>query len=747
MRTTLVILTFFFCPFLALSEEPPILTWNMESGLTKLHTNRTDIGIYVKGTDINQENYNKLEIKVNDFSEKIKCTIFSFDQQNGLLLKINIGDGPELIGEDRKLSVVNKETGKVIGNVLFAIGCDAPEINKIETIGDLEVGNPSQIQIRFYGKNFNGISSSNIKSIGNEINGVIIKESITNTSFIATLYSYGSAPVNESSYKLKYKECTADNHKLQEKETDPLLTNIRLISASELSIKPEKENFFISEIRNSGHLYVYIPKEGSGLDIMKTYKIIGTDYVDPTSIVMPVTLSDNKMGLDIKLKNLETFQPTRLLIKLKRNDDGKEFCVRVNLLNNPIIDRRYNDDGNLTYIISKRKQQTLVLEGQRLKGVKLRSVNQGIFDIGVATIDENEIAEFPIGLIKDDFPPKKYYFKVMIGETEIETIALDFQLPSIPQEIDKLFVIQKQETLRKNAGKGAREERRKAIKAWRKAKQKAKKNGIDIPDKPGNPEPKVNNLPFGKSDIFVPMGGEDVIFTFDPKLLDKNLGPQSLNVVINYYNPDGTLITSITEPSTGNSNFVIRPDGPVIPISIPVKKNYADHIREWGRAEVVISHSPDFYKQELDRKTSYTQTLHFVNDCRTSVSASLTIPPALFIYGKDQVNRFEILPINVGFGLKLDFRMSEERFYLKRKIGLGLYFAGLNFADRTISSGTQSTGFIKQGDIAFMSLFEINLRRTSDFVKIPLFIGPGFTFPINGLSSRGFLAFGVGINL
>lgn len=224
-------------------------------------------------------------------------------------------------------------------------------------------------------------------------------------------------------------------------------------------------------------------------------------------------------------------------------------------------------------------------------------------------------------------------------------------------------------------------------------------------------------------------------------------GKQSFNIKVNYYNTDNSLIASVDALNNGNSDIIIREGGYPYEVELKIKDNFKDYIRPWGRAEIVISHTADFYKQQLDLKEVYVQRINFIGKSKTSVTVSLTIPPALMIYGKDSKHRLELLPINVGFGLNFSFRKDESHNYAKRNFEIGAYFAGLNFAGTTKSSqDADNDSFINKGDIAFMALGQINLRRTDNFVKIPFLFGPGFTFPINGATSRGFIALGVGVN-
>jgi len=700
MKNNLLVILLLFISQLSFSQVDNKFDWELQNSNTKIHLNHSDIGIWVKELDTIMDQIPSLKIVADKNSEFVKANFISFERGKGALLKIDIQSNHDIIGNN-KLLIVNENENSIIGHFVIPIGSDDPIIDAYNSRGELLVGGEFK-QINLIGINLDGVTEiiTDGKIIINEIDTRKRNNEVIPLQMKANFNDY----LTGTNFRCKYLEFDPASKTLVEKLTPFFTTNIGIYKSSIIELKPSQKDFYVTDIlKNGGNLKLKVLKNDFMVESVdfQNLRIVPQEIIGQGSWIR---LSNSNEGeLNLNFIDVKSLEGENVFIEFDLQGTNQKYRVGFNLLPEPIITTVENNNGDQKYIINKDIEQLIIVKGSNVDKISVVPVRTDLFEVIYRGAVPSE-KEFLLKLNSDDFAPRSFNFKLLRDDNVLKTFSLTFEEPRIPQKANSLFTL---------------------------------KQGTNVYPADGSP-----------ATISINSKSENITLTLDPALLKDGYGKQSYNIKVNYYNTDNSLISSVDVLNNGSSEIVIREGGRPFIVELNIMDNFNDYIRPWGRAEIVISHTADFYKQQLDLKEVFLQRINFIGKSRTSVTASLTIPPALMIYGKDSEHRLELLPINVGFGINFSFRKDESHSYAKRNFELGAYFAGLNFAG-TSNSEEQNEGdnkFINKGDIAFMALGQFNLRRTDNFVKIPILFGPGFTFPINGATSRGFLAFGVGIN-
>lgn len=674
-----------------------VLSWKLQNEYDFINTNST-IGIYITNLTIDSAEYPNLVV-VPDKFERIKCVTIGYDEGQGFLIKVIIPSGSEFIGNDIKFFVKNSSTNKILGILKINIGSNAPSILFSQSSGDLIIGSTISNRVDIVGTNLDGVRAILSKDNLAHIDSFKV---ISSSRITAYMTANGSTPIKYTRYELVYLSFNPTTLRLVSDTTNEFQANIQLKNSTAIELQPEKSDFFVEDVKlDKGWIKVPFTKKASQLSAVdfKNLEVLQ----DKESWIEPI--DDTKAILHLFITNPDYLEPGKLRVQLKsQGPNPKDYVLVLNFLNEPEVSKVYNEQGNLICLIKPNTEHVITIEGKRLSNTQLLTLHTELFEVPVSKSNGDDICEWSIKIKSSvkEFAARKYYFLLKTNNRTIETIVIDFEKPVIPQNIKSLVRIsQGKDTL-----------------------EVGSEITVDITKKESN-----------------------LVLSVLPKRVNKSLGLQSINITVDYYNMDGSLITSEKLVRNGSYEIELREDMDSIPVIIDLKRNSKDFVREWGKAIITINHTSDFYKHQLHLKSPFIQEIYFIGR-KTVPTLALTIPPALFIYGRDNANRFEALPINVGAGLRLDFYKQsngKNSIYVKRSFSLGFYLAGINFAERTVSNG--GGGFIKQGDLAVMSLVEFYLRRYDNFVKVPIFIGPGVTLPIAGVTSRGFLAIGIGLNL
>jgi hypothetical protein len=681
-------------------ELSPKFQWRLQHNTSRIHLNRSDIGIWINGIDSIKDRVLRLKIVSDKFSSNITATFVGYETGNGGLIKVSIKSGNELIGADRKLIIIDEGTNVIIGHILIPIGSDAPVIDGYNTRGQLLMGGASEI-IEFKGQNLDGVKEL-LSHDGKTIIESISPEERAQNTFKANVKAISATFSRTTWYKCKYLEFDAATLTLKEVITTPVEVNIGIQESSTIELVTPNNNLYVTDI----------VKKGNVLTIPVTRdleQIIAANYNDMQVLPHPmlgmgstIKIGNSDNGeLRLVFKDAEALSGQRIYFDLATNGATiQKYRIGLNFLPEPKIVSIDNGKGDLKFVINKDLNQYIILNGENLTDVFVTPVREDLFNVDFLSLSTS-IKEFKLSLKTGNFSPGTYRFLIKRDNTVLTDFAVLFEEPRVPQPISTLFSIVR--------------------------------NGQSTLPNPDGVTYDITST------------SDNIKLVFDPVKLQDGYGTQSLNVEVKYYNPDGSLISSSNVIINGMSAIILRKGGNISEVELDVKKNEKDYIRPWGRTEVVISHTADFYKQQLDLKQTFTQTINFISKHVASLNISLTIPPALMTYGKDEEHRVELLPINVGFGLDLTFRDPKNNFR-QRNYRVGAYFAGLNFAGNATDDSESDRTFIKKGDIAFMVLNQIHLRRADTFVRVPLLFGAGFTFPIAGATSRGFITAGVGIN-
>lgn len=702
MKRIIIIFSVFVFSLNCIGQNSPKYNWKLQSNISKIHLGYSDIGIWIEHLDTLMTKSPKIKIIPDKFSNEINARFVSYEKGTGALIKLDIKSGHELIGIDRKLLLVDEGTNASIGYILIPIGSDPPRIDGYKTKGQLLTGGNAE-PFTIKGDNLDGIT--NLTSCDGKLTiDSIYSKDRSDNSLNVSLKANSLDYTRTSIIKCNYLAFDPQTLSLRDSETPQYSVNISLHQSSAIDLETDEKDFYVTDIAKDGKLTISVFKnkvQKNDVDF-NNIRIVNNPLLTDGS---GIKSGENNTGeLQLFFKDIEALKGQKILINLETTDEKHiAYRIRLNLLSEPIISSIDNNKGDLKYIINDSLNQKIVIHGQNLTDVFIVTTGDTtLFKINVLE-PTKDLKVFKLTIKSNTIEPGNYNFLVVRGSNTLQYLTLTLEEPRIPQHISSFFEIKQGET-----------------------SYAPNPNGLDF-----NIDSKSGNIKF----------------IFNPSKLKDGNGAQSVNIEIKYYNEDGSLISSYHPTNNGNSSIILRKGGNPYPLDLDVTDNTNDFIRPWGRAEVIISHSADFYKQELDLKEVYIQRINFIGKNKTTVTVSLTIPPALLIYGKDNENRIELLPINIGFGLNFSFRKDVKNKYAKRDFEIGTYFAGLNFAGNSVTDNSETKKtFIKKGDIAFMALGQINLRKNDNYVKIPILFGPGFTFPINGASCRGFFAFGIGVN-
>lgn len=692
MKAILLFTVFITVSFYSMSQFDKKLNFIIKEG--KANTGNEGVILSITGISEN--------IKADDiilshlqFEDLIKSDILVNSSVDGLVVRMDIGNSTKLIGRNVIL-VKKKDLSEIIGFIEVYIGGEVPDVDFYETKANIILGDAGYTRVKFSGHNFDGVTSvvseNNLVSVSNR--GILPTGRTDSTFFIDVR---GKMEEEENvKFVLTYKASNLGTKLDDLSETYQTLVNIRKSQVS--VILPEKKDYFVEDVRASNLI----------LKLTNTHESTYTDYQIPANNAFVeigganviVRSLESDVIIRIYFNNPDLLKPGIYKFPFNRKESSliKTYTVQFTILAMPEVTSVMNKSIYAKYLISQEKDQTISIEGVRLRGCKLIPSEKSRFKVGDPIIDKDNELEFPIEIIDVNMPEQKYSFDIVTPESNrtIKTIELNFESPRIPNCLDSLYTVV------------------------------------------GDNMERLDDKSY-KIEVSHAKGKTFSVF-LDESKLNRNLGSQSISIAINYYNPDGKII-SVGVPQFYGLFPGSNENGPVFSLD-------NESVIPWGRAEIIISHASDFYLQDLKFKNQKTITIYFIKDpwMPVSVNAAFTIPPALLVYGRQQTtDKLEFLPINVGAGVRLSF-IDRENHSLNDYFRLGIYAAGINFVDRSTASGSGGD-FIKQGDIAGMVLAEFSLRRTDSYVKVPLFFGPGVTVPIQGATCRAFLVFGIGVTL
>lgn len=682
--------------------------WELDNKNQKININSSDLDLWILNNASFEFKTNDIRIIPEERQSSYKITVLGFTPGKGLLIKIDINDDPKLIGRNRKLSLIDKD-GMNIGYFMMPIGSVAPQINTYTSTGLLPISQGDRT-IRIGGIGMNGIIEVN------SIDGLVlvkeIEEGRDDKHINVKMQANTINAQNSTNFAFKYFDYDNTTKDLVTKTTITYTLQIRIFPSTSIELKTEENEVYIQDVISNGGVLKKKVKTFNGSAIGNdgpSISIVGDGVIANKSKILFPSNASVEGEMELFFNDSKDLKPGEIRVKMK-SATNQEYSSVIKLLHDPVIKSKQNKEGNLKFITNE-PNQLLFIEGDNINNLTLLPVIANNFDIGYYGGDD-KIGQYVITVTNPNITPGKYYFHLKRGNFLIETFAIDLVPPRKPQDLTSLFLF----------------------------KQKG-----------------VNIAPL-QVPIELSIDDGDINMFIDNALVDDKKGNQSITVKIKYYDEFGNLLDErLGHTQLGDNNIILKKTGLPVPIPVYNKSDNDDVVKPWGEARVEVSHSSDFYQQDLERKQVFIQRIIFTKKNKTDVRVALTIPPALLIYGwRDNPtdgSKLEFLPINVGFGAKMYFRKEKNNYYDKSKFSLGAYMAGINFAGKAVGTtptdGSPTTKpLINTGDLAFMVLGQFELRRDDNLVKLPIIFGPGFTLPIGGeKTSRAFFALGIGINL
>jgi hypothetical protein len=688
------------------------------------HINKSGIEIVLTNPDIpdSLDYYKDLHDNAKfDSNSQFKISKIGHTQSS-LKISMDIDNDASLVTTPNKPRGFDIKTNEsqILARFEIPIGSDKPSINVNGAKGELFTKLPPG-SITIYGQNLNGVKK--ILTIP-DLSPEIIDSDRTDDSCSLKL-----TPGLVTSKKVQmamvfFRYDIKDNILIR--DTTPFeATDIEVSSFHRLDVG--HSHVYSDEISSSKQLDLTLKGDFIGLEKGKLNANSEEQIVNNINII---SVNDSEMELKIQLIESVSIENMKTLkLSVTNSDSTKLFFSELSIYPTPEITEVTNTtQKSSNFIISKDLYQNFEIEGKNLDYIEIDSLQDG-FEVFTQKNHKYKM------VITKHFEPGTKSLKYRYGDGATikgeGIFQIEFINPTIPQPLNQLIKIQR---------------------LTQKTNPKDQSSEIDkVTYKAETEEYDPLNLRGHMFEIknYGPKNGLRII------LVDTNandgFGDQSINVKVTYYSSSGeVLFTENVRGYDDSKDIKLGPGQDAIPYDVTNNNNdKADYILDWGHCVFEVSHSTDFYEQKTHkRQMNYKFTIFFKGKHTTQATASFTAPPALIYYGTDEAkNELGGLPLNVGGGISISGK-SKKNSYRDSDFSGGFYFAGLNFAGPNFSSpeAADSSVFINKGDFGAMLLFQYNVRKKNDQVKVPVTIGAIYTIPTNiGQTSKLAFVLGLGI--
>lgn len=268
---------------------------------------------------------------------------------------------------------------------------------------------------------------------------------------------------------------------------------------------------------------------------------------------------------------------------------------------------------------------------------------------------------------------------------------------------------------------------------------------------------------------------DELVVHLDGSRIRRSAGTQNLRMVARLFATDGTEVQSVEYRNENDGDLIAKVRSPervyergITSVRWNVSQAFGGNFRAWRRVTLEIYHQADSYDSPDSELDPLIQEFVVWGGKLERFSSTFTLPPALFVFGErrnqsdtENIWKGQILPINLGYGLRLTSRRSNGS---RGRWTIGAYFLGLNFAgsqdtDVTVTIPEESDGgeptvvvaptdppVVSSGQYGLMALSEFFFFNETQSLELPLQFGAGYVLG-EGAGWFGVLGFGINFNL